>query len=45
MKKIYLPREVFPLSVIGSAFFNFMIQLLILIAAALIAGEPPTLAG
>ena len=24
VKKIYLPREVFPLSVIGSAFFNFV---------------------
>jgi len=45
VKKIYLPREVFPLSVIGSAFFNFMIQLVILVIAALIASEPPTLAG
>jgi len=45
VKKIYLPREVFPLSVIGSAFFNFVIQLVILVIAALIASEPPTLAG
>lgn len=45
VKKIYLPREVFPLSVIGSAFFNFMIQLVILLAAALIASEPPSLLG
>jgi ABC-2 type transport system permease protein len=45
VKKIYLPREVFPLSVIGSAFFNFVIQMVILLAAALIADEPPTLAG
>lgn len=45
VKKIYLPREVFPLSVIGSAFFNFMIQMVILVIAALIASEPPTLAG
>ncbi len=33
VKKIYLPREVFPLSVIGSALFNFCIQILILYAA------------
>lgn len=45
VKKIYLPREVFPLSVIGSAFFNFMIQLVILLVAALIASEPPSLLG
>ena len=45
VKKIYLPREVFPLSVIGSAFFNFMIQLVILLVAALIASEPPSLIG
>jgi ABC-2 type transport system permease protein len=45
VKKIYLPREVFPLSVIGSAFFNFMIQLVILLVAALIASEPPSLVG
>lgn len=42
VKKIYLPREVFPLSVIGSALFNFVIQLVILYVATLIAGEPPS---
>jgi len=45
VKKIYLPREVFPLSVIGSAAFNFVVQLFILVIATLIASEPPTLAG
>lgn len=45
VKKIYLPREVFPLSVIGSAFFNFIIQLVILVIAALLASEPPSLLG
>lgn len=45
VKKIYLPREVFPLSVIGSAFFNFIIQLVILVIAALLASEPPSLVG
>lgn len=36
VKKIYLPREIFPLSVVGSAVFNFVIQLCILIVAALL---------
>jgi ABC-2 type transport system permease protein len=42
VKKIYLPREVFPLSTIGSALFNFAIQLFILVVATIIAGKPPT---
>jgi ABC-2 type transport system permease protein len=45
VKKIYLPREVFPLSVIGSAFFNFVIQMVILVIAAFVVNAPPTLAG
>jgi ABC-2 type transport system permease protein len=45
VKKIYLPREVFPLSVIGSAIFNFVIQLVILVIAAILASEPPSLLG
>ena len=45
VKKIYLPREVFPLSVIGSAIFNFVIQFLILVAAAVLTGYPPTPVG
>ncbi len=36
VKKIYLPREIFPLSVVGSAIFNFLIQLGILLVAALL---------
>ncbi|GAA3802325.1 ABC transporter permease [Cellulomonas soli] len=42
VKKIYLPREVFPLSVVGSALFNFAIQLSILIIATLALRQPPT---
>jgi ABC-type polysaccharide/polyol phosphate export permease len=42
VKKIYLPREVFPLSVVGSALFNFVVQILILVLATFIAGAPPT---
>jgi ABC-2 type transport system permease protein len=45
VKKIYLPREVFPLSVIGSASFNFVIQMVILVIAAFVVNAPPTLAG
>jgi ABC-2 type transport system permease protein len=41
VKKIYLPREVFPLSVVGSALFNFVMQLIVLVAATLIVGAPP----
>lgn len=42
IKKVYLPREVFPLSVVGSALFNFVIQLGILLAATALAGRFPT---
>ncbi len=45
VKKIYLPREVFPLSVIGSAFFNFVMQFAILLIATLVAGLPPSVLG
>jgi ABC-2 type transport system permease protein len=41
VKKIYLPREVFPLSAIGSALFNFVVQLAILLVATLLVGRPP----
>jgi ABC-2 type transport system permease protein len=38
VKKVYLPREVFPLATIGSSLFNFVIQLAILVVASLLAG-------
>jgi ABC-2 type transport system permease protein len=41
IKKVYVPREVFPLSVVGSALFNFMIQLGILVAATAALGHFP----
>ncbi|MEQ1734869.1 MAG: ABC transporter permease [Rhodoglobus sp.] len=41
IKKIYLPREVFPLASVGSALFNFSMQLIILIAATFVVGHPP----
>lgn len=42
IKKVYLPREVFPLSVVGSAIVNFGIQLVILIGATAVARQFPT---
>lgn len=41
VKKVYLPREVFPLASAGSALFNAGVQLLVLIVATFIAGSPP----
>lgn len=41
VKKIYLPREIFPLASVGSAIFNFGIQLAILLLATLVFGVFP----
>ncbi len=41
VKKVYLPREIFPLASIGGALFNFGIQLVILLLATLAAGAFP----
>lgn len=41
VKKIYLPREIFPLGSVGSALFNFAIQFGILLIATLVAGQFP----
>ncbi|KRC52224.1 sugar ABC transporter [Leifsonia sp. Root227] len=41
IKKIYLPREIFPLASVGSAIFNFLIQFVILLVATLVIGKPP----
>lgn len=42
IKKVYLPREVFPLSVVGSSIVNFSVQLVILTGATVVAGHFPT---
>ena len=42
VKKIYLPREVFPLSTVGSALFNFVVQLGVLVAATVVVQRVPT---
>jgi ABC-2 type transport system permease protein len=42
VKKVYLPREVFPLSVVGSSLVNFAMQFVVLLAACLLLGKFPT---
>lgn len=41
IKKIYLPRELFPVSAVGSAFIHFIPQLLLLIIVSAIYGSRP----
>lgn len=41
VKKVYLPREIFPLAAVGAAMFNFAVQLAILIVATLVLGRAP----
>jgi ABC-2 type transport system permease protein len=41
IKKVYLPREIFPLATVGSAGFNFLMQFAILVAATLVLGQAP----
>ncbi|WP_231916155.1 ABC transporter permease [Microbacterium karelineae] len=45
VKKIYLPRELFPIAAIAGAFIHFLPQLVILLVVAIIYGWVPTLAG
>jgi ABC-2 type transport system permease protein len=42
VKKVHLPREVFPLSTVGSALFNFGVQVAILMGATVLVGKVPT---
>lgn len=41
IKKVQLPREVFPLASVGSAAFNFVVQLGILVVATIAIGKFP----
>ncbi|MDQ7878748.1 ABC transporter permease [Microbacterium sp. QXD-8] len=41
VKKIYLPREIFPLASVGAASFMFFVQLVILFVAALVLSALP----
>ncbi len=42
VKKVYLPRELFPLAAIGASAVNFLAQLAILVATTAVAGHFPT---
>ncbi|MCU1527627.1 MAG: transporter permease [Frondihabitans sp.] len=41
IKKVYVPRELFPLASIGSALFNFGIQMIVLFGAIIVTGQFP----
>jgi ABC-2 type transport system permease protein len=41
IKKVYLPREVFPLSVVGASLVNFAFQLAVLVGATVLVGRIP----
>ncbi|ROQ36639.1 ABC-2 type transport system permease protein [Frondihabitans sp. PhB188] len=41
IKKVYVPREIYPLASVGSALFNFGIQLVVLLIATVVFGEFP----
>ena len=41
IKKVYLPREIFPLASVGSALFNFVVQFGILLVATIALGRFP----
>lgn len=41
IKKVYLPREIFPLSSIASSFFTFITQFIILVLALAVFNVPP----
>jgi ABC-2 type transport system permease protein len=43
IKKVDLPREIFPLSATGTALLNFGIQFVVLLGATLLTGQPPRL--
>ncbi|GAB2465000.1 ABC transporter permease [Xylanimonas ulmi] len=42
VKKVYLPREVFPLASVGSSLFNFAMQMIILLLGTVLVGQVPT---
>ena len=41
IKKVYLPRELFPLAVVGAAFVNFLLNCVILLGAYAFVGHGP----
>lgn len=43
VKKIYFPRELLPLSVVGAAVVNFLLQFVVLLGAYVVTGQYPHL--
>jgi ABC-2 type transport system permease protein len=41
VKKVYVPREIFPLAAVGASIFNFVVQFAILLLAMIVFGQPP----
>lgn len=41
VKKVYVPREVFPLAAVGASLFNFVVQFGILVLATVVLGQVP----
>ncbi|MGO4691575.1 ABC transporter permease [Glaciibacter sp. 2TAF33] len=41
VKKVYLPREIFPLSSVGGALFNFLVQVVVLLVAIAVVSHFP----
>ncbi|MEL4319015.1 ABC transporter permease [Leifsonia sp. YIM 134122] len=41
VKKVYVPREIFPLAAVGGAMFNFLVQFFILVVATVVLGRAP----
>ncbi|SEB00659.1 ABC-2 type transport system permease protein [Leifsonia sp. 21MFCrub1.1] len=41
VKKVYLPREIFPLSSVGGAIFNFLVQAVVLVLAVVFLASVP----
>lgn len=41
VKKVYVPREIFPLAAVGASIFNFIVQFAILVVATIVLGQAP----
>lgn len=41
VKKVFVPREIFPLAATGSAMFTFSMQVVVLLLATIVLGAPP----
>lgn len=41
IKKVFLPREIFPLAAMGASLFSFLVQFVVLLVATLLIGQFP----